>query len=96
MNKELSIMNKSELIVAVSDATGMKQSDVSDVVNSTFDTITARLAETGLVKISGFGTFFVHDKKGRIARNPRTGEAVTVPEKRVPKFKASRVLKEAM
>jgi nucleoid DNA-binding protein len=89
-------MNKSDLVERVSEVTSVKRSDVSVVADALFDAVLAGIAEHGQVKISGFGTFFVHQKNARIARNPKTGEKVEVPAKRVPKFKASRAMKEML
>jgi len=48
------------------------------------------------VSVAGFGIFAVKDRAARVARNPKTGEPVNVPAKRVPKFKPAKALKEAV
>ena len=86
-------MTKKDIIMKISDETGLKQVDVKEVVQRTFDIITDRLAEGGKVELRNFGIFKVKTRKGRIGRNPRTGASVTIPDKKVVSFKAGMRMK---
>lgn len=86
-------MTKSELIEAVAAATKITKSRAELVVNSVFDTMTAALERGDGIEIRGFGSFTVREYSPYDGRNPRTGTAVTVPEKRLPFFKVGKELK---
>lgn len=87
-------MNKSELIAAVAQASGVTGKEAERVVNATIDTVTAALARGEKVQLSGFGTFEVKAREARVGRNPRTRESVKIPPKTVPVFKPSEYLKQ--
>ena len=87
-------MNKSELISAVAQASGVQKKDAERVVNATIDAITAALVRGEKVQLSGFGTFEVKAREARVGRNPHTKEAIEIPATRVPAFKASKALKD--
>ena len=87
-------MNKSELIAAVAQATGVQKKDAEQVVNATFDIMTATLAKGEKVQLSGFGTFEAKMRQRRVGRHPVTGEAVQIPEKTAVTFKSGQTLKE--
>ena len=87
-------MNKTELIAAVAEKTGMTKKDAERVVSVTFDTIARELQKGEKVQISGFGSFEVKERSARVGRNPHTKEAVQIPASKAPVFKASKVLKE--
>ena len=89
-------MNKTELIAAAAQATGMTKKDTERVLNAALDTITASLVRGEKVQLSGFGTFEVKDREARIGRNPHTKEAIEIPATRVPQFKASKALKDTV
>jgi integration host factor subunit beta len=72
------------------------QRDVERIVSTLFEEITAALARGDRVELRGFGAFSVKQRDARMGRNPRTGEAVPVPEKAVPFFKAGKELRERM
>lgn len=86
-------MTKADLVEEISKDTGLSKKDTSIVVNMIIDNICKALAEGDKVELRGFGSFKVKSRKPRRARNPRTGEAVDVPAKLVPYFKASNELK---
>ena len=86
-------MTKADLEEENSKDTGLSKKDTSIVVNLIIDNICKALAEGDKVELRGFGSFKVKSRKPRRARNPRTGEAVDVPAKLVPYFKASNELK---
>ena len=87
-------MNKSQLITAVAEHTGISKKDAESAVNATFETIAARLAAGEKVQISGFGVFEVKERSQRTGRNPVTGEAIQIAATRSPAFKAGKQLKE--
>lgn len=68
--------------------------DVEVAVKTILDAVSATLAEGDRAEIRGFGSFSVHARPPRLGRNPKTGEKVPVPEKRVPHFKPGKELKE--
>jgi DNA-binding protein HU-beta len=89
-------MNKGELVAAVSDKIGLTRGQAGDAIDAAIDVITGALKKGDEVKIVGFGTFVVTDRAAGEARNPRTGEKVSVPASRTPKFRAGAGLKDAV
>ncbi|MDE0933409.1 MAG: HU family DNA-binding protein [Novosphingopyxis baekryungensis] len=89
-------MNKQDLVNQVADTSGLSKSDASKAVESVFDTITSTLKDGGDVRLVGFGTFSVSQRKASTGRNPRTGEPMTIPASTQPKFKAGKALKDAV
>ena len=89
-------MNKTELIAAVAEKTGMTKKDAERVINATIETIEASLVKGDKVQISGFGIFEVKAREARVGRNPRTKETIQIPATRLPAFKASTALKGAV
>ena len=87
-------MNKTELIAAVAEKTGLTKKDAERVTNATVDTITASLVKGDKVQVSGFGIFEVKAREARVGRNPRTKETIQIPATRLPAFKASKALKD--
>ena len=87
-------MNKSELITAVAQASGVQKKDAERVMNAALDSITAALARGEKVQLSGFGTFETKQRQGRVGRNITTRESVKIPAKTVATFKPSQYLKE--
>ena len=87
-------MNKTELISACAESTGLSKKDSERVLNAAIDAITAALVKGEKVQISGFGIFETKNREARIGRNPHTKEAVAIPATRVPAFKASKALKD--
>ena len=89
-------MNKTELVAAVSEKSGISKKDAERVVAATFEIITAELAKGEKVQISGFGAFEVKEREARVGRNPRTKEAIEIPASKAPAFKASKALKDTV
>jgi len=89
-------MNKTELIAAVAEKTGMSKKDSEKAVNAAFESITASLVAGDKVQLVGFGAFEVKERAERVCRNPRTKEEVKVPATRVASFKAGKALKDAV
>jgi DNA-binding protein HU-beta len=87
-------MNKTELIAAVAEKSGLTRKNAERAVNAAFDTITAELKKGEKVQISGFGVFEVKAREARVGRNPRTKEAIQIPASKAPAFKASKALKD--
>ena len=87
-------MNKTELVAAVAEKSGVTKKDAERVVNAAFETITAELAKGEKVQLSGFGIFEVKAREARVGRNPRTKEAIEIPASKAPVFKASKALKD--
>ena len=89
-------MNKTELISACAESTGLSKKDSERVLNAAIDAITAALVKGEKVQISGFGIFETKDREARIGRNPHTKESIVIPATRVPGFKASKALKDTV
>ena len=89
-------MNKNELIAAVADKTSMSKGDATAAVEAVFDVITGALKEGDEVRVVGFGTFVVTQRKAGKGRNPQTGEEIDIPASKAPKFRAGKQLKEAV
>ena len=89
-------MNKTELIAAVAAKTGLTKQDAEKVVNATIDSITESLVKGDKVNVSGFGIFEVKAREARVGRNPRTKETIEIPATKLPAFKASKTLKDAV
>ena len=89
-------MNKSDLVSAVANNSGMSKSDAEKSVDGVFDAISGELQSGGEVRIVGFSSFSVADRKATTGRNPRTGEAINIPASKRPKFKAGKGLKQAV
>lgn len=88
-------MTKSELIEKVVQTHGMLNMKVSEMlVNTVFDSIEEALKAGDKVEIRGFGSFTIRERIGREARNPKSGEIVSIPSKKTPFFKTGKELKE--
>lgn len=89
-------MNKTELIAAAAESTGLTKKDSEKVLNAAIDAITAALVHGDKVQVSGFGIFEVKERQARVGRNPRTGESMDIAASRVPSFKACKALKDSV
>ncbi len=89
-------MNKSDLIAAVAEATGITRSEAASAVDVTFEVIAGALKDGADVRLTGFGSFGVADRAAREGRNPRTGEAVEIAASRQVRFKPGKGLKGAV
>ncbi len=87
-------MTKRELVIDIAERLGYTQNEVAAVVQTTLDTISNTLAEGNRLEIRNFGVFEIKVRDARVGRNPRTGEAVPIREKRVAVFKPGKALKE--
>lgn len=86
-------VTKKDIVIKVSNETGIKQIDVKRVVQVTLDKITEYLAQGQTVELRNFGIFKIKSRRGRLGRNPRTGQEVPVPPKKVVIFKAGLIMK---
>lgn len=89
-------MNKTELIAAVADKSGLSKKDCEKAISATLDAITAELAEGGKVQVVGFGSFEVRERPAHTGRNPKTGESMEIAASRAPQFKPGKALKDAV
>ena len=89
-------MNKTELIAAAAEKAGLTKKDTERALNAAIDAITAALAAGDKVQLSGFGIFEVRAREARVGRNPHTKQTIEIPATRVPAFKASKSLKDAV
>ena len=87
-------MTKADLVDAVSRVTELNRKDSEIVVESLFESIVKALKRGDKLEVRGFGSFRIIERRARQGRNPKTGEKVNVPEKRVPYFKPSKELKD--
>lgn len=87
-------MTKKDIVVKIADDTGIKQIEVKKVLQKALDDIIESLARGETVELRNFGIFKVKTRKGRIGRNPRTGDSVPIPEKKVVTFKPGLIMKE--
>ena len=87
-------MNKQELIGVVAEASGLARADASRAVEAMLDTIGAQLEKRNEVRLVGFGTFSVTQRKASTGRNPRTGEPMSIKATSQPKFRPGKGLKD--
>ena len=80
-------MTKKDIILKVSDESNLKQIDVKRVVQKTFDCMVEALARGEKIELRNFGVFKIKQRKSRTGRNPRTGQVVPVPPRKVVVFK---------
>jgi len=89
-------MTKAELIERVYEKAGLSKKDSSEIVETVFDVMKSTLESGEVLKISGFGSFVVNQKKSRKGRNPQTGEEITIEARRVLSFKPGSVLRQSI
>src|SRR3974377_2627271 len=90
-------LSKRDLVIRISEETGLIQQQVLDVVQKTLDYISEALAKGEKVELRNFGVFEVKVRKARIGRNPnRPGTDVPIPQRAVVKFKAGKEMREAV
>ena len=89
-------MTKADIIEAVYEKNGFSKKEAAEIVDLVFDTMKDTLSSGERLKVSGFGNFVVRNKRARVGRNPQSGEAITIAERRVLTFKPSQVLKDAL
>jgi DNA-binding protein HU-beta len=89
-------MNKAELVAKVAEGAGLTKADADKATDAVFAAITAALKSGEEVRLSGFATFSVSSRPARQGRNPRTGEVLTIPASKAPKFSAGKGLKDTI
>ena len=89
-------MNKSELVAAIAERSGLSKKDSEKALNATFDAITDALEAGEKVQLVGFGLFDVKERAAHVGRNPRTKEEITIEASRTPIFKAGKALKDTV
>ena len=90
-----STITKSEMIdILAAEQPQLAYRDVELAVKGMLECMSAALAEGKRIEVRGFGSFSLHYRTSRIGRNPKTGDAVVVPEKHVPHFKPGKELRE--
>ena len=89
-------MNKTELVAAVAEKANLTKEQAANAVNAVFGSISDALVEGEKVQLVGFGSFQVKERKAKQAKNPRTGEKITVPATKRPAFAAGKGLKDAV
>jgi DNA-binding protein HU-beta len=89
-------MNKQAIVEAVHSRLGGTKVQAEEVVDVVIDSIVTTLRKGGEVSVAGLGIFSTKTRAARQARNPRTGETISVPSMRVPKFRPAKALKDAV
>ena len=87
-------VTKKDIVLKIASETGIKQIDVKRVVQASLDKITEFLASGQTVELRNFGIFKIKSRRGRLGRNPRTGQEVPVPPKKVVIFKPGLIMKK--
>lgn len=89
-------MNKSELVEAIANGSGVTKADANRVLDTFMLTVTDALKSGDQVVLPGFGSFSTGNRSARTGRNPQTGQTIQIKASRVAKFKAGKSLKEAV
>ena len=89
-------MNKTELITAMAEASGLTKKDCDTALNAFVDTLQTALKSGDKVQLLGFGTFEVKERAARTGINPRTKETIQIAATTAPAFKAGKALKDAV
>ena len=89
-------MNKTELVAAIAEKTGLTKKDAEGAVKAFTDTVAEQLKAGDKIQLVGFGTFEVAERAARTGKNPQTGEAINIPASKAPKFKAGEALKDVV
>jgi integration host factor subunit beta len=88
------VMTKAELVDEVASVVQLTKKQAETIVNIVFDSIVESLRSGQKIELRGFGSFRLRNRKSRTGRNPKTGEKVEVPSKKIPYFKPGKELKE--
>ena len=89
-------MNKQDLVAKIARDTGATKITAAAALNSLLDGITRALKKGDQITFVGFGTFKTASRRARTARNPRTGDTIKIPKRRVVRFQAGKALKSAV
>ncbi len=94
--EEEETMNKTELVAAMVDKTGLTKKDLEASLKAFTEVVAEELKKGEKIQLVGFGTFEVSERAARTGRNPRTGEEMKIAASKAPKFKAGKALKDAV
>ncbi|MEM6706560.1 MAG: integration host factor subunit beta [Acidobacteriota bacterium] len=89
-------MTKAELVDHVARSTSLTKKHAEQIVNTVFESIVDSLKGGEKIELRGFGSFRIRERGSRIGRNPKTGDRVAVPSKKIPYFKPGKQLKELL
>ncbi len=89
-------MNKNDLVAVVAGKTGLSKSDSASAVDSILDAITDALTGGDDVRLVGFGTFSITNRRATQGRNPRTGERIQIPASKQPKLKSVKSVNDSV
>ena len=89
-------MNKSELINAIAEESGLTKADAGRALDATLSSISTALKGGDSISLIGFGTFSVKARSARTGRNPQTGAAILIKASKIPSFKAGKTLKDSV
>jgi integration host factor subunit alpha len=87
-------LTKRDIVNSIYDKMDIPRHECSRIVDSVFEIVKGELQDGNIVKISGFGQWNVRQKRARKGRNPQTGEAMIIDERKVVTFKVSQVLRD--
>ncbi len=87
-------MNKTELVAAIAEKAELSKKDAEKALAAFTDVVAESLKNGDKIQLVGFGTFEVSERAERTGRNPQTGENITIPASKAPKFKAGKALKD--
>jgi len=89
-------MNKSELVNAIAEESGLTKADAGRALDATLSSVTNALKGGDSISLIGFGTFAVKERSARTGRNPQTGETIQIKASKIPSFKAGKTLKDSV
>ena len=89
-------MNKSDLINAIAEESGLTKADAGRALDATISSVGNALKAGDTISLIGFGTFSVKERSARTGRNPQTGEAIQIKASKIPSFKAGKTLKDSV
>lgn len=89
-------MNKNELIHSIAAESSMTKADTTKALDAFIASVTTALKKGDEIRLVGFGTFSVSKRAASMARNPRTGETIKVPAKKIARFKVGKTLQDSL
>ena len=89
-------MTKADLVNAIAEKAGLNKTDAEKALKAFTDAVADALKAGEKVSLVGFGTFSVGERAARTGQNPQTGEKITIPAAKSPKFKAGKALKDSV
>lgn len=89
-------MTKADLVAKIAEKAGITKANAERALNAFLEALEASLVGEGKLTLTGFGTFEVIERKARTGRNPRTGKEIKIPASKVVKFRAGKLLKDAV